>query len=229
MKGFLFDGVSVEIDPRSATVGGSWQGRDGRGQVCAYDSNLLKFFLSHLKPGDIFLDIGANTGSFSLLGTQMNINCVSFEPNPEIIPILKENIHLNGCERVQIEEVALSDHSGECSLCLPPSGESGLACLQESPRFRTRSTTKVILKTLDSYNFDRINSLKIDVEGAELLVIKGAENTLRRCHPSIMIEFDERNTPAFGYDRNVIVEVLKTFGYDNFQQMGESGRDLWVS
>ena len=92
----LFDDSKVRLDSRSLIEGGSWEFTGGK--PIAHDKELIKFFyqrtLSFDKP--VVFDIGSNSGSYSLLpNINPKIKCYSFEPNPKLYKLLKENIALN--------------------------------------------------------------------------------------------------------------------------------------
>jgi hypothetical protein len=81
------------------------------------------------------------------------------------------------------------------------------------------------VRQLDSLGLPQVDALKIDVEGAELNVLRGAEKTINRDHPGILIEFSEDNTRQFGYEPGAIKDWLEARGYNTFQQVGIE--DLW--
>jgi hypothetical protein len=97
-------------------------------------------------------------------------------------------------------------------------------------RFKPAGVALVETRRLDTLRIiDRIDMIKIDVEGAELYVLRGAAETLRRDHPALLVEYDERNTPAFGYEREAIIEFLSGVGYNCFGFPTLDGRDLWAT
>jgi hypothetical protein len=69
--------------------------------------------------------------------------------------------------------------------------------------------------------------IKIDTEGSELNILKGGEKTIREFKPAILLEFDNKNTTQFGYMRDDIVELLRSYGYSTFKLLAES--DLFAS
>lgn len=232
MRGYLFDDYTVDIDERSVALGGSWQGAPRDGMPTAWDGDLLRFFYGKMTPGCRFLDIGANTGSYCLLCALVpDARCEAFEPQYTARQVLQSNIDRNNLgPYVNASWLALWDTNGNGYLACPPSGASGLACLAKDPtRFRPASIVQVQLRKLDNVGIAQIDLMKIDVEGAELMVLRGAEQTLRREHPGLLVEYDERNVAAFGYDRSEIVTFLRDVGYSHFTFLGPDGRDLWAT
>jgi FkbM family methyltransferase len=232
MRGYLFDDYQVEIDPRAVALGGSWQGAPRDGLPTAWDGDLLEFFYAHMPAECHFMDVGANTGSYCLLcALRPDATCVAFEPYPAVYEVLEANLALNGLsERVIVSPFALWDRYGGAILSLPGSGASGLACLSETPTRFTPIDSRVIrTRHLDNLNVGRLDMMKVDVEGAELMVLRGAAETLRRDHPALLVEYDERNVSAFGYEREEIIEFLSGVGYNCFGFPTLDGRDLWAT
>ena len=151
----LLEGHTVLIDPRSAEVGGCWQGRNENGQPCVWDSVVLELVLDILTRGgdeSFLVDIGANTGYCALLpALNRQIRCLAFEPNLEICAILQKNIEINGLsDNVQVLPVALAEMPGTAVLKIPASGvDSGLACMGSPTRFASWHEVSVPVDTLD--------------------------------------------------------------------------------
>lgn len=177
----LLEGHTVLIDPRSAEVGGCWQGRNENGQPCVWDSVVLELVLDILTRGgdeSFLVDIGANTGYCALLPTlNRQIRCLAFEPNLEICAILQKNIEINGLsDNVQVLPVALAEKPGTAVLKIPASGvDSGLACMGSPTRFASWHEVSVPVDTLDRIlerkKIHKVDFIKIDTEGAELFVL----------------------------------------------------------
>ena len=123
------------IDPKSAEVGGCWQGRNEAGLPCVWDPSVLEVafeILTRSGENPFFIDIGANTGYCALLpALDRQMKGLAFEPNLEICSLLQKNIAMNGLEQnVQIMPLALGERPGTALLKIPASGvDSGLACM----------------------------------------------------------------------------------------------------
>lgn len=236
MKGILFDDFAVEIDPCSVEYGGSWQGeRLPDGTPTAWDGDLLRFFYRKLyfHSPPFFFDIGASFGSFCLLSKFLkDSRCYAFEPCSKVRKILERNIALNSLsEQVLIWDKALSDKRGPATLQIPGNSALGMACLSDDPqRFTMAGFETVTCCLLDDIVLpQRLTHIKMDVEGHELMVLRGGEKTIRRWMPDMLLEYDERNTAQFGYDRKEIVKLLQAWGYHTFEFLGPDGRDLWTT
>lgn len=189
MRGLLFDGMYVEIDERSVSRGGSWNP-----DATAYGPGVLAEVWNtcqHL-PNPVVLDIGANSGGACLLAAHHpGMLVYAWEPDQESFEILCANIEANDLDsRTTVYNVALSNRAGNAWLHTPlQSGLSGLARLSEFSGSARR--TLVPLWTLDDWaqNKPKIDVIKLDVEGHELSVLCGAEQTLQRDHPMLIVEY----------------------------------------
>lgn len=229
MKAYLFDDFMVEIDPLAARIGGSFQGRRD-GVPCPWDDAAIKFFWSKVKNAEcpLVLDIGANTGSFSLLATiHSSMWVCAFEPASVAYDLLLKNRALNGglCAGITTFNFALSDYHGEADLNIPDGPNSGLATLGDPQRVKSSISEKVNVRQLDEYHFEP-DYIKIDTEGAELMVLRGGEKTIRRHRPKMLIEFYNQNTRQFGYEPEEITELLSSWGA---KVERATRQDIWVT
>jgi len=216
----------IMLDARSGYFGGSWQWRDADGKPLAYDGNLVKFFYEQTKSVEhpFVVDVGASTGSFALLPLlHSGMKVLAFEPNPIVFNILKSNVVLHNLqERVQLRQEALSNVEKMGTLMTPDNAiHMALGCLGiPRPRGLIWHGVPTTVKRLDSYNLPALDFLKIDTEGNELYVLLGAETTIKKFLPSILFEYQELNTQQFNYKSELIIELLKSWGYDSFKKVG---------
>jgi FkbM family methyltransferase len=237
MKAYLFDDHTVEIDPRAAEIGGSFQARKN-GLPAAWDEKTLKFFYEQTAKVEypVVLDVGANTGSFTLLATlHPGMKVWAFEPNPLAAEILHNNCGTNDLleDRVQIQAHALGEPHDYTTLFwnlhIPKNNQSGLATLAQIPaRFKDYTTEVTMLFTIDDYNRDGewCHFIKIDTEGYELFVLRGGEKTIRFYRPQMLIEYYAPNTRQFGYEPKAITDLLESWGA-KWEQV--SNEDIWVT
>jgi len=159
----------------------------------------------------IAIDVGSNVGfwAWHLAREFDHVHC--FEP----VPIHNECLRLNsrGVDNISIYEEALSDEECEVELIVYD-GDCGATHVNQNCSREGETFTKVKSKcrTLDSYNFKNVKFLKIDCEGFELAVLKGAEKTLRENSPVIVVEQKKENE-RFDMPSKGAVEYLKSFGY----------------
>ena len=138
----------------------------------------------HVRPGDVVCDIGANKGGFIVLAVVLGPGgrVVAFEPQPELARGLADVCRAIELRNVQVEAKAVYSHSGEQDLFLPAGHQPGASLRQTALGTEPFTTLSVPLVALDDYFGENANVtlLKIDVEGAELGVLKGAERILRQ-------------------------------------------------
>lgn len=144
-----------------------------------------------------FYDVGANTGFYSVLMGRLDpARAVRpFEPIPRLAQACGRNLQRCGLDGVAVELVALSDHSGTAQLYVPPV-ELGMmetkASLRPSFNAEVAEAITVVCETLDQSNArlggEHLGMAKVDVEGAEHLVLAGATATIRRDRPLLSIE-----------------------------------------
>jgi len=181
--------------------------RDARAELAA--------IRRHLRPGDIACDIGANKGSFIYWLSRWvgHGRVVAFEPQPDLARDLANTCRAIGLGNVTVEAKAVYSHSGRHDLFLPEGHQPGASLMREAVAAESVATVSVPLVTLDEYfdPGDNIALLKIDVEGAELGVFKGAERILRQHAPLLVFECENRHL-APGNVRDVFC-YLEGLGY----------------
>jgi len=201
-----------------------------------YEPALSSLLRQHLKPGDVFFDIGANIGYFTLLGAA----CVgptgqvhSFEPNPAPFKALQNNIQLNRFTHVTANAVALSDQPGTIKLWFNPEIDSGLASMGQNSTLLNQ-TIECPAVTLDHYiashNITRVKAVKIDIEGAELLAFRGGHQwlTSSAAPELIALEAVAANAAALNFRLDMLAELLTDCGYQIYwlDETGSHSRQL---
>ena len=156
-----------------------------------YELHVQNCLARELKSGNIFYDIGANAGFFSLLG----VKCVGekgqvyiFEPLPENIRTIKNQFELNHVNNAKIIEAAVSDHIGNAELF---QGEDTYTATITQKYKANRDCHIVKTITLDEFTktAPTPNFIKMDVEGAEILVLRGSKKLLNSDNPpGLLIE-----------------------------------------
>ncbi|MEN2993036.1 MAG: FkbM family methyltransferase [Bacteroidia bacterium] len=183
----------------------------------------LRFVARFLQEGDLFIDIGAHHGIYSLLAAlcvKPSGKVISFEPSPRERARLLRNIAVNNLEEIiHVEPYALADKKGEATLFLAPYYESGMNSLRP-PNVTTFShSTPITVQThtLDDYvrehSIQSIRLIKMDAEGAELSILRGSINVVTRIRPVWLIEVATQRTLPWGYAAEEVIRFLETHGY----------------
>jgi FkbM family methyltransferase len=172
-----------------------------------------------LAPGEVFWDVGANLGYFTLLAGACLKNTgqvVAFEPGPDAYPCLTANIALNPFANILACQVAASDRAGEAVLYSAQGQPDGRANLFRAGGGQTVST-RVETVTLDGWRRQHHlagpDFIKLDVEGAELAALTGARETLAVGDPLLLVEMKEAIFQSLGTGRAAIQAWLGSLGY----------------
>ena len=165
------------------------------------DERFLLF--RYLHKGMNVVDIGANIGYYLLLfenavGSQGHVVCV--EPSEENLLELESNIHLNGFANVVLHKVAVGKEEGTVGL---HSGINSGVVEAGGGKYQ------VPVRRLDSLVSEKVDFLKIDVEGYEGQVLEGAINIIQRDKPTIFLELHPHIVPQFGFSTRGIIEQLQ--------------------
>lgn len=208
--------ISFFVDPADTRSVGVAIVADGR-----YEELFERALIAIAPATKRFLDVGANAGFYSLAVASASEKCevLAFEPNPKIAERLIENISLN-CLSGQIRHVplALSNIAGKATFYVPQyTGTGGGSLRNLHPDEGTPETFEVNLETLDSLSLDKIDLIKIDVEGNEMSVIQGAKSTIQRDKPTIFVELLRKWMKPFGAHPQDVVNLLAGEGYLLFE------------
>ena len=184
----------------------------------------------------VFYDVGAHIGYFSMKAAQrvgVNGRVVAFEPNPEILKLLRENVTANGFTNVVVEDIACTDHDQMLTLFAAPSINTGASSLaRDNAAILENQTPKgytvrgrPIDEVTDELKLTRVDAIKIDVEGAEGLVLRGAIRTLKRFHPKIVLEVVPRQLASFQTTPQDLSSILQSAGYNFSRPLGPEQTD----
>ena len=181
----------------------------------------IKALRAHIHPGDVVVDCGANKGSYvwtlsRAVGRHGTV--IAFEPQRKLANYLRQMVSSCDMANVFIEEKGVSDHSGMMQLLIPGGDISPGASLEQSLKQReTCSAYQIEVTTLDEYFANRkqkIRAIKIDVEGHEFSVLRGARQILERDAPLMVFECEQRHLS--GTTVGEILEWLRAIGYDGW-------------
>ena len=173
-----------------------------------YELELLEFLVPFLYPGDLVLDVGANVGNHTIFfGAIAGCNVISYEPMSDALACLRRSVELNSLgDRVQIRPVAVGQRRGAASPVRVDPGNWGATRLTEC------SHGSLPLIRLDDEEFPKpVKILKIDVEGMEAEVLKGAAHLIERDAPIILCEL---------WDRRAFSEASSTIGKQSLYSDG---------
>lgn len=177
------------------------------------------FLHRYLKPDMVFVDVGANLGEYSLFAAKRlsRGKVLAFEPLSSILSVLNRNIKLNGFKNIDVFPFGLSSHDETMTIYEFEDVHEGLATFYPGDR-QSRMAIAVELKKMDdvvsSQKLNRIDFIKIDIEGAELKALQGCQSVIRLYQPVFMIEINEETYRTAGY---TVPDVLDFFSKVNYQ------------
>jgi len=180
-----------------------------------WEPKVVNAVVEVVSPGMIALDAGAHSGFYTLLLSKLvgpDGLVISFEPLPVNFQILQENILLNNCSNIEAVNQALVERPGELELALPDSNSSLLA----GPAVHQSSNGSIFVPAISVDDFVRerklpVHFLKIDVEGAEELVLKGARKTIESYHPVLVVELHDIDVY---HQKHPAISQLIDLGYE---------------
>lgn len=173
-----------------------------------------------VQDGDNFFDIGANIGWYSLriAAAQRKTQVYCFEPLPKTWQQLQANLAINNIRNIQAHHFGFSNKAGAFPFYYYPEGSGNASAANLSGRDDVE-VVECHVQTLDCYTSGggtRVDFIKCDVEGAELLVFQGGQQTLARDLPIVFSEILRKWSAKFGYDPNEIFQLFHSLGYRCF-------------
>ncbi len=176
-----------------------------------------------LRPGDTFLDVGANIGYLSaiaagLVGVSGQVHC--FEPVPEYFRRVERLADLNPGYAIRANACAVGEVEGKCAIYVTrePGQSTMVSDYKSEPEIV--ATIEVPVVRLDSYlaqnGLERVRLIKIDAEGFELPILKGIDNFFlrSRCRPDIICEIAPRAYSLMGRKISELAEYMAGYGYE---------------
>lgn len=206
-----------------------------QGQMYEHETSLL--FVRTLRPGDTVIDVGGNAGYFSMLAAALvgpQGRVVTAEANPRLVALIRETAAMNGAGHVQVEAAAVSDHNGQLIFSangdhdsnggVAPGKAPGDALLSNEnvSQFVAQATTLDALAA--RCGLDHIRLVKIDTEGHELQVLRGAAGLLAAGRIDfIAAEMNLMGLPFHGADQHQLRAYALGHGYHTFLLDHEGG------
>lgn len=194
-----------------------------------WDPPVWEALSSRLSDGEVMLDVGAHIGYFTLKSSVRVGNSgrvIAFEPNPRTSETLRANVSASHATNVTIIPVACTDSETTLKFYADlTQGNSGASSLshanagKESHEFTVRG--RPIDDVLRELGIQRVDVMKVDVEGAELYVLRGAKETLQRFHPRIIIEVVPRQLAEMNTTVEQLFSFIEQMGYTRGRQIDD--------
>lgn len=184
-----------------------------------YEKENFETFKQHLKEGDVILDIGAHIGLQSVMMSKFagrTGRVFSFEPTPDTFSILKETIRLNHLtDQISLVNKAVSYEKGQTSFNSSTAGVSNSIVNYDPTSKHSKITVDVISVDLfvKEAGLSKVDFIKIDAEGVEFDVLRGAGETIRKYHPKMILALHPNAIAANGNSLAQIYDILMNDHY----------------
>jgi FkbM family methyltransferase len=199
-------------------------------QTGVWESTETHWILENIEEGDIFLDIGANVGYYTVIAARVvgdTGRVYAFEPDPASFAFLDRNVRLNGFQNVTLELKAASDQNGAIKLYLDDRNKGDHRIYQTE---KERPSVDIEAVALDDYFRDdvgRIDFVKIDTQGAEMLILQGMQGIMRSNENVRMaVEFWPHGLSGLGGTAEGLLEILESHDFLFFDLGPGSGREV---
>lgn len=191
-----------------------------------YEPGLHTFIERNVRPGMVCLDVGANLGEVTMhmaRKTGPTGHVFAFEPIPPVRARLEQHVvHNNLSGVVTVKPIALSSGEGSVTMSYATTAEpnQGMGSLVNIDNAQTALRVEVQTQTLDAvvtaHGLDRVDFIKLDVQGAEPLVLAGAGETLARFSPDLLMEVSPEDLRFLGTDGRALCASVEALGYSLF-------------
>jgi len=188
-----------------------------------YDPSLVTIINTLLPSDGVFIDIGANMGYCSLLMSKTvgeDGKVFAIEPSERDFLRLVDNVSLNRLNNVNVYRLAISDKSGNVKISIAPEERSSLNTLGtafSNKGIEELRTEEVIATTLDAFikqeEIDRIDVIKMDIEGSEFKALKGARESIEKYRPTLIVGVNKNSLGASGSSIEDVINALKGLRY----------------
>jgi FkbM family methyltransferase len=191
-----------------------------------WEKNVLDTCASFLREEQVFYDLGANVGYMAIeiaMRFDDKVTVVAVEPQPDLARTIALSARLNNFHQIKVFELMLGDKEGSGELFLTSHSLHASAIAREKhARALDRRVTTVDRLVADA-NIPPPDVIKIDVEGSELAILRGARDTLGKYRPFVLFEYDE-NADRFGYSLTDLLGCLSSSADYEFHWVATDGR-----
>jgi len=173
------------------------------------DYQEMSVWQGFLRSGDLFVDVGANVGSYAILAAELGAQVIALEPADDTFSLLRENVALNGYSVTALQAAA-------GATCGTARFTSGLDCVNH---FDPTGPVQARVVTIDSLIEDRyLAGMKVDVEGFEIEVLRGCKKALSEHRIGlIQLEWNQTSLGVLGTDRRPLADYLAEHGYELYR------------
>ena len=208
------EGLVLELDRTDPVASGAI----ALGVYERYESEL---FRSKAKTDMTIIDIGANLGYYTAIASRRAGErglVIAFEPEPNFFKILSRNISRNNMKNAICFEIAVAEKNGLTNLYLSNENKGHNSIIRSE---ELKTSTQVKTTTLDDFLFyqkiTKVDIIKMDIEGAEILALEGMKNTLIKHLPLLFLEFSPHSIIKLNRNPADFLSTLRKIGYSVFE------------
>lgn len=222
--GFELEGGTADLVQRSVFLRGDWE------------SELSAWLCDRLKPRDVFVDVGANIGYYALLGSRLvgpRGAVVAVEASPSLFRRLASNVRRNRASNVRLVNVAVSERKGSANVFLAPEENLGATSIFRGRDFTDegRIRANALTEVLSGEEVARARVIKIDVEGAEVLAVRGLIPCLADAREDLELIVEvgggPRGAPSAASSSGEIIASLEPWGFHTYYLNGHARAAGW--
>jgi len=193
-----------------------------------YEKELGDLLKKMLRSNDVFIDIGANIGYFSLLSASISpsVKVISFEPVKDLFEKMNENFSINDNKNIVAINVAVGEMNEQRELYLSAPDNLGMSSFYQPENYSGRNEKVEVIAFDDWFKtsgLTKIDLIKLDIEGNELAALKGMSAVLENQKPALIVEINPETLSQFGLKPLDILNYLNQFNFDGFL-ISENGR-----
>lgn len=210
----LKEGVFLELDQSDPVASGAIA-------LGVYERYESEIFRSKIKPGMTIIDIGANLGYYTAIASCLAGErglVMAFEPEPNFFKLLSRNIRRNGLKNVVNFELAIAEKNGLTNLYLSNENKGHNSLINSE---ELKNSVQVKTATLDdflaSHKITKVDMIKMDIEGAEILALEGMKNTLIKHRPLLFLEFSPHSIIKINRNPMDFLLTIRNIGYSIFE------------
>ena len=193
-----------------------------------YEKELGELLKKIVRPGDVFLDLGANIGYFSLLVANNSpaIKIISFEPVADLFQKMNDNISLNNIKNISTINAAVGEINEEKELYIAAPDNLGMSSFKQPQNYAGKKE-KVKLVAIDDWfktsGLSKIDIVKLDIEGSEFAALNGMKEVIQKQKPVLIAEVNPETLLMFKLKPSDIYDYLKQLNFVGFLIL-ENGR-----
>lgn len=186
-----------------------------------YEKEIGDLLKRIVKPNNVFVDLGANIGYFSLLVAHISptSSVISFEPVTDLYQRMNDNIALNRIKNIKTVNAAVGEINEEKELFVSAADNLGMSSFHK-PENYSGNKDKVEVVTLDDWSkiagLSQIDIIKLDIEGSELAALRGMKEILKEQKPVLIVEINPETLSRFGLTPYRISDFLSDLNFQGF-------------